>query len=303
MSVSGLWDILRSEDFNEEIGALLITENIPPGIAVEKLTPIRTAHYSVWRADEGEASHVVRIGVPSSADEAPADNSGYLNTSAVSPVGQPREFDIAKKFATAGASVIVPSHYVKTNELFDLLWLPFFEQDDQQITATGWVDGLTQLWKYEPDEELPVFTNRVKTLARIDAITNGSAEHLREKYDEQMAELFTIATRWSVVHGDAHGGNAIAQNGRPVLFDFDTACWAPSVWDFTHLLNRAGNPTNSGFTKDELLSLIPFDEEEVNAAMALRTTAAEVAKAHREYTSKDRLKKEKQKRMKNRKKR
>lgn len=303
MSVSGLWDILRSDDFNEEIGALLITENTPPGISIETITPIRTAHYSVWRADGEETSHVVRIGVPSSADEFPADNSGYLNTSAVSPVGQPREFDIAAKFAAAGSSVIVPSHYVKTNELFDLLWLPFVEQDDQHITAEGWVEGLTQLWKYEPGNELPVFTNRVKTLTRIDAITNGSAEHLREKYDEQMAELFTIATRWSVVHGDAHGGNAIAQNGKPVLFDFDTACWAPSVWDFTHLLNRAGNPANSGFTKDELLSLIPFDEEEVNAAMALRATAAEVAKAHREYTSKDRLKKEKQKRMRNRKKR
>lgn len=304
MSVSGLWDILRSADFHEEIGSPIIFENAPTGINPKTVQPVQTAHYAVFRVDseEGE-SHIVRVGVASSSDTAPADNSGYLKTSAVSPVGQPREYELAKKFAAAGASVVVPSHYVKTNEFFDLLWLPYLESDDQEISAENWVKALTQLWKYEPTTEIPVFTSRIKTLARIEAITNGSADGLQEKYDEQMEELFTVATRWSVIHGDAHGGNAISKEGSPLLIDFDTACWAPSVWDFTHLLNRAGNPANKGFTKEEMLAAVPFDEEEINAAMALRSTASEVAKLYREFTSKDRMRKEKLKRMKNRKKR
>lgn len=304
MSVSGLWDILRSEDFQEEIAGALIFENAPSGITPKNITHIRTAHYSVYKVEDTDGSqHVVRIGVASSADQLPPDNTGYLGTSTVTPVGQPREFLLAKEFAAIGAPVIVPTEYIKTNELFDLLWLPFLENDEKEITAKGWVDALTQLRKYEPKTELPVFTNRVKTMIRLDKVTDGSADYLRAQYDEQMAELFTIATQWGVVHGDAHGGNAIRQNGAPVLYDFDTASWAPSVWDFMHLLNRAGTPANAGFTKDELRSLIPFDDEEIDAALKLRMTAVEAARLYREFTSKDRLKKEKQKRMKNRKKR
>lgn len=303
MSVSGLWDILRSADFQEEIALPLIFENAPSDITPKTVSHIRTAHYSVYKVDEENGTeHIVRIGVSSSLDNSPANNTGFLGTSLVSPVGQPRELKIAQGFAAAGAPVVVPSHYVKTNEVFDLLWLPFLHSDEQELTAAGWVDALTQLRKYQPNEELPIFTNRVKTMERLNAIADGSADHLRSRYDSELSELFTVATQWGVVHGDAHGGNAIRKEGSPILFDFDTACWAPSVWDFTHLLNRAGNASNAGFTKEELITLIPFDDEEISAAMALRTTAAEAAKAHREYTSRDRLKKEKQKRMKNRKK-
>lgn len=302
MSVSGLWDILRHEDFQEEIAISLIFENAPAGVTPQNIIHIRTAHYSVYKVVATDGSeHVVRIGVSSSADDSPPDNSGYLGTSLVTPVGQTRELNIARGFAAVGAPVIVPTHYVKTNEVFDLLWLPFLHSDEKELTAAGWVDALTQLRKYEPKEELPIFTNRVKTMIRLDKITDGSADYLRSRYDSEMQELFTVATQWGVVHGDAHGGNAIRQGGSPILYDFDTASWAPSVWDFMHLLNRAGNAENSGFTKNELLDLIPFDAEEINAALALRLTAVEAAKLYREFTSKDRLKKEKQKRMKGRK--
>ena len=70
-----------------------------------------------------------------------------------------------------------------------------------------------------------------------------------------------------------------------MLYDFDTSCWAPSVCDLTHLLNRAGTGQNTGYTVAELLDLFPFTDTEVAAAMALRRTAAAVAKACREHAA------------------
>lgn len=73
--------------------------------------------------------------------------------------------------------------------------------------------------------------------------------------------------------------------GAAVLYDLDTACWAPSVWDLTHLLNRAGTGQNTGYTAAELLDLSPITAVEVEAALELRKVAAEVARAHREYAA------------------
>lgn len=128
-----------------------------------------------------------------------------------------------------------------------------------------------------------MFTNRAKTFARLDELPDQLTVALRNRYDTAMEDLFELATSWSVVHGDAHAGNALNVAGSAVLFDFDTACWAPSVWDLTHLLNRAGTGANIGYTAQELAALFPFTAAEVDAALKLRRVAASIARVHREH--------------------
>jgi hypothetical protein len=53
----------------------------------------------------------------------------------------------------------------------------------------------------------------------------------------------------------------------------------------THLLNRAGQGDNTGYTADALTRLFDFSDAEIHAALELRRTAALVAKMHRERTS------------------
>ncbi len=72
--------------------------------------------------------------------------------------------------------------------------------------------------------------------------------------------------------------------GQAVLFDFDTVCWAPPVWDITHLLKRAGNAENPGFTAAEIITRFDFSSAEVNAAMELRRTASLIDQAHHRFT-------------------
>jgi hypothetical protein len=278
------WDQLRAPSF-EALAQRVIESALPDGLDLADITHMRTAHYAVYRATTTDGSSwVVRVGLVSEEDDEPAANAGYQGTSIVSPTGQLREFEIARGYAAAGAAVSVPSHHVRTGAL-DVLWVPFLVGDDLPLTAAQWHEALSALHAYRPDEELPVFTNRAKSFARLDELPDTITVSLRNRYDTRMEALFEAATSWSVVHGDAHAGNALNVSGKAVLFDFDTACWAPSVWDLTHLLNRAGFAANTGYTAAELAELFPFTSEEVHAALELRKIAAEIARVHREHAA------------------
>ena len=115
------WARLRSPEF-QDIAPAIISGACPDGLVVESVVHLRTAHYAVYKAVTGDGSdHIVRIGLASENDDAPALNIGFLGTSVFSPTGQRRELDLALGFAAAGASVAVPSHYVR-HAGSDVLW-------------------------------------------------------------------------------------------------------------------------------------------------------------------------------------
>lgn len=276
------WERLRDR---ENVGTVeaVISDTRPDSMDIHSLTHLRTAHYAAYRVRGTTGDEwLVRVGATSPEDNDPADNTDYLGTSAIQPSGQMREYEIASGFAAAGAGVCVPKHYARTADGFESLWLPFIVGVDSPLNTKQWHAALAELHAYHPETEFPVFTNRVKTFARIDEIGGAVADELRDTYDSQLKSLFDSATQWSVIHGDAHAGNAINTGISAVLFDFDTACWAPSVWDLTHLLNRSGTGDDTGYTADALRSMFKFTDQEVEAALALRRTAALVAKVHRE---------------------
>jgi hypothetical protein len=276
------WETLRDRENAGTVEAV-ISATRPDSIDIHSMEHLRTAHYAAYRVrDINGDEWLVRVGATSPEDHEPATNIGYLGTSAVQPSGQIREYEIASGFAATGAGVCVPKHYSSTPEGFESLWLPFIRGVETPLNAEQWYTALTGLHAYQPETEFPVFTNRAKTFVRMDEIGGNVADELRETYDSQLKLLFDSATQWSVIHGDAHAGNAINTGSSAVLFDFDTACWAPSVWDLTHLLNRAGTGDNTGYTADALRSMFKFTDQEVEAALALRRTAALVAKVHRE---------------------
>ncbi|HSN35977.1 MAG TPA: hypothetical protein VLT34_06475 [Arthrobacter sp.] len=70
--------------------------------------------------------------------------------------------------------------------------------------------------------------------------------------------------------------------GPSVLFNLDTACWALSVWDLTHLLHRAGTGANTHYTAAELAGLFPFTQTDVGAAVELRRVTSLIDQAHRD---------------------
>lgn len=276
------WEVLREQDRTETAHAV-ISATLPDTISIHSMTHVRTAHYAAYRVCDSTGDEwLVRVGATSPEDNDPADNTGYLGTSTFQPSGQMREYEIASGFAAADAGVCVPKHYARTVEGFEALWLPFIVGVGTPLRAAQWHTALTELHSYRTDTEFPVFTNRAKTFARIDEIGGSTADELRETYDSQLKTLFDSATQWSVIHGDAHAGNAINTGRSAVLFDFDTSCWAPSVWDLTHLLNRAGTGDDIGYTAHALRSMFQFTDQEIEAALALRRTAALVAKVHRE---------------------
>lgn len=281
-SASQLWTKVRSIDFRapaEEI----IWRSSPFGVLPIGVTHVRTAHYAAFRVEDSKnRSWLIRIGVASPSDHRPVDNSGLLGTSTFIPSGQRREASLSQAFETVQADVIPSSHYSQIGRL-DVLWAPFIVGSNAAISAKQWHHALTSLYAYSPDVEFPVFTNRAKTMQRLSELHDTELSvSLQEDYDAQLAELFQVSSRWSVVHGDAHGGNALLKDDRALLFDFDTTCWAPSVWDLTHLLNRAGVGVDSGYTAKELANLFDFSSEEITAALTLRRIASKIAQKHRE---------------------
>lgn len=282
LSLDKRWRSLRAEG-RTGTARSVISATLPDTMGILSMAHVRTAHYAAYRVFDTTGNEwLVRVGATSLEDSAPADNTGYLGTSNVQPTGQFREYEIASGFAAAGAGVCVPKHYAITPDGFDALWLPFIVGVDAPLRAEQWHAALTELHAYRADTEFPVFTNRAKTFARIDEIGGSIADELRETYDSQLKALFNSATQWSVIHGDAHAGNVINTGKNAILFDFDTACWAPSVWDLTHLLNRAGVGGDTGYTAAALRSMFEFSDQEIEAALELRRTAALVAKVHRE---------------------
>lgn len=280
-----LWNKVRSAGFRSTAEEVIRLSH-PIDILPIDVSHVRTAHYAAYRVtDSNSDSWLVRIGARVASDEASVSNSGYLGTSVSTPTGQHREVALSQAFESSGADVIAVRHYAQVGQL-DVTWSPFICGANTAITARQWNHALTGLYAYRPSVEIPVFTNRAKTMQRISELRDVElAGHLQAHYDFQLKELFTVCSRWSVVHGDAHGGNALVVDERALLFDFDTTCWAPSVWDLTHLLNRAGNTENSGYTAGELTSLFNLSSTEIEAALRLRSTASLIAKKHREQFS------------------
>lgn len=271
------WPWLRSSILQPQVLAL-ITASAPKPVTT--ISHVRTAHYAAYKVGlEDQSSWLVRVGVIQSTDSAEPDNSGFLGVSTFPPTGQEREAVISQGYASAGAAVIPIEAYL-ADEGFDVTWTSFKTGDEVLFTAAQWHKALTSLQAYKPDFALPTFTNRAKTFARLGAFPATEAADLRAQYDEALEHLFSVATQWSVVHGDAHAGNALSVQNELLLFDFDTACWAPSVWDLSHLITRAGTGLNAGYAKDELVKLFPFTIEEIEATEALRRIASGVARKH-----------------------
>lgn len=271
------WPWLRSSILQPEV-LDLITASAPKPVTT--ISHVRTAHYAAYKVDlEDQSSWLVRVGVIQPTDSVEPDNNGFLGVSTFSPSGQEREVTISQGYASAGAAVIPIEAYL-VDAGFDVTWTSFKTGDEVLFTATQWHKAITSLQAYKPDFVLPTFTNRAKTFARLEAFPATEAANLRAQYDEALERLFSIATQWSVAHGDAHAGNALSVQGELLLFDFDTACWAPSVWDLSHLLTRAGTGLNAGYTRDEVVKLFPFTIEEVEATEALRRIASGVARKH-----------------------
>ena len=249
------------------------------------MTHVRTAHYVAYRVEADKGVWLVRIGVTAPSDSAAADNSGTLGTSVNVPTGQNREYRLARDFAAAGSSAIVPERYVAfdghldKHTGFDVLWMPFLEGSGVPVTADQWAQALRPLHASYPAGRLPVFTNRAKTMARMDLWQDrDAAAAIGAEYDRAMARLFDVATVWGPVHGDAHSGNVLVSGGKAMLFDFDTVCWAPSVWDLTQLIARAGTDGNTGYTAGELMGAFAFTNDELDAAVKLRLLARRVAR-------------------------
>lgn len=281
---SDAWAKLRDPGFRPTAESI-IERSAPPGVRITSMTHVRTAHYVAYRVDSVEGTWLVRIGVTAASDSAPADNSGPLGTSVNMPTGQHREYRLARDFAAAGSGAIVPERYVAfdghldKHAGIDVLWLPFLEDSGVSVTAAQWGQALLPLHASRPAGRLPVFTNRAKTMARMDLWEDrGAAAEISADYDAAMAKLFDVATVWGPVHGDAHCGNVLVSGGRAMLFDFDTVCWAPLVWDLTHLLTRVGTDRNTGYTAAELKDAFAFTDEEVAAAVELRLVARRVAR-------------------------
>lgn len=283
------WALVRSEEFRAAAPDI-ISATAPAGLSVDSVTHVRTAHYAAYRVEAGGREWLVRIGVSTPADSAPAENTGFLGTSTGSPTGQEREYQLARDFTAAGAPVVVPEQFAVIPGCFsdgsglDVLWLPFMTATDtpDALSAAHWARALTPLHRSRPDTWLPVFTNRAKSMARLEKLTDRQkAAALAAEYDRNLAALFRTATVWGPVHGDAHAGNVLVVDGEPILFDFDTVCWAPAVWDITHLIVRAGGEGNTGFTADGIREAFDFTDAEVKTAVALRLTARTIARAGR----------------------
>ena len=276
------WAVVRSPGFAAEAHRI-IADTKPEDLHLKAVLHLRSAHYAVYRVEALDGSSwIVRIGATADTDGEPAENTAFLGAAAASPTGQSREFEIARGFAASGAAVITPRSYANTGA-FDVLWIPFVAGTHAPVTASQWHTALTGLQAWRPATELPVFTNRAKSFARLDSLPEAVAGRLRNRYDTALEALFEAATAWSAVHGDAHAGNVINTGKTALLFDLDTVCWAPSVWDLSHLLNRAGATGNTGYTAPGLAALFPFTPAEVSAALELRRVAALIAREHREH--------------------
>lgn len=279
-----VWASLRSPLFYNQAKEIIKQTSLD-NFAIISIEHIRTSHYSVYKVtDNNNNAMVVRIGVANSTDFLPANNSGYLDTSIYNPTGQYRESIISQKLFESDAYVIPTSYYSKYNE-FDVTWAPFISGDKEYINATQWHETLSNLFSYKPDMLLPLFTNRIKSMNRLKAMSKSQdITSLEKEYNESLKKFFDVATSWSLVHGDAHAGNALIFNSKALLYDFDTVCWAPSVWDLTHLINRAGQGDNIGYSVDELIKKFEFSNEEIESGLSLRKIASRIAKDYSNFS-------------------
>lgn len=233
---------------------------------VTSVEHIRTAHYAAFKAvrkNHKDGDLLVRIGA--------------------SWTDQDYEFQTAKILHTHGAPVIVPLKHLYFNSDLDALTFPWLEHHPGPVTTDVWADTLTSIQKAEKQDWSRKFSNKDKSLKRLENFAKEEAHELAKEYKAGYHKLTKICSKWSWVHGDLHSDNIIrSKDGAIKIYDLDTACWAPAVWDITHLANRAGAGDNTGYDPEELRVKLNFTIEEYNAAMDLRKLAATIAQRERE---------------------
>jgi len=270
------WETIRSKEFLST-ARKIITASVPVGMNIVSVQHVRSSHYAAYRVSTEDGSWLVRIGLIAPEDSAAVDNSGFLGTSTTIPSGQKREKIVAEGYREFGGQVVAPSHYIDVDGL-DILWIPLIKDNGIDIDAEGWAQALNSLTYFIPEEsEAAVFTNRTKSMNRLERLPKEMALTLKREYDEKLSRFFDVSTRWSLVHGDAHALNAMNTGDGVILFDFDTVCWAPSVWDATHLINRAGKEKHASYSVDTLTTLLEVTPREVSAALELRRVAARIS--------------------------
>ena len=289
-AIDRVWSRVRADAFCVEA---LIERCLPgPAPAVVEVTHLRSAHYSTWRVATADGDYLLRIGART--PDPPVENTGPHGTASTQPRGQRREVALAAHLHSAGVPVTRPVAVSDVDE-YDVSWWTYEHAADPLILDTeAWLRLLRPLWATPLTTlgSVPRFTNWAKSrdrLTEIHALAARSgtadqaahAEELGREYQARLQELCHVATRWSLVHGDAHAGNVVGSTRGPLLCDFDTTCLAPTVWDLTHLLARAGSVGNDRYDPEQLRRSSGFADTEVHAAIALRQVASRIAQLHR----------------------
>lgn len=249
-----------------------------------RLVHVRTAHYAVFETEpEGGSAHgLVRLGVsePTATRGVGEGEEGAAESSWIHD--QRYEFEVARLWSRHGVLVVLPQD-CRTSADHDLLVLPFLRHHAGPSGADSWAGALAPLRSVHRPEWAPVFTNRAKTLSRTRLLAAPDREALTAAYDAAWDDLRRVARSWSWVHGDLHAENVIrSADSRLMSYDLDTACWAPAVWDITHLARRAGTGANVGYDVDSLRRRLGFGADEFDKACTLRAVAADVARAVRD---------------------
>lgn len=103
----------------------------------------------------------------------------------------------------------------------------------------------------DPPFELPEFDPfSVVPMRLADAagVDPEAVEFLTHRYEELHASYSTldIPTPPGLIHGDAHRGNLLIADGRPILLDFEVVAHGPREWDLVPTavaVDRFGMPT------------------------------------------------------------
>jgi Ser/Thr protein kinase RdoA (MazF antagonist) len=89
---------------------------------------------------------------------------------------------------------------------------------------------------------LPLFDPFAHTMQRLESAgDNRDACFLRDRFEplREQYEKLEFALPRGVIHGDAHGENALRdRSGKVVLLDFESCSWGPREWDLGVLAMR-----------------------------------------------------------------
>ncbi len=269
------WHYVRNHDNVPKI-AETIQHHIFPNTTPINITHIRTAHYAVFRVTTSRVEYIVRVGVASYHSFEP-HNSGPCGVATTIAHDQLFEYTLGTHLGAHHAQIITPLDYKKLPNQLDALLLEYIPSDRTHGTTEQWTALLQSFRDIPRSQKLPVFNNYTKTKARIEQLDDASRNLLQE-YESQMAHLFSIASRWGIVHGDLHAENVIFTHDKILAYDLDTTSWAPAVWDITHLGLRHGTGANIGYDINKLREQLGYSHEEYTAALQLRSLASEIAR-------------------------